>query len=67
MDRTSLGQSKIVRDMGILSHGGLIITPYQKGKEDNVGLSFLLRKHAYSNILKILPPKKENFQIKKKL
>ena len=25
-----------------------------------------LRKHAYSNILKILPPKNENFQIKKK-
>ena len=24
-----------------------------------------LRKHAYSNILKILQPKKENFQIKK--
>ena len=24
-----------------------------------------LRKHAYSNILKILPPKSENFQIKK--
>ena len=24
-----------------------------------------LRKHAYSNILKILPPKNENFQIKK--
>ena len=24
----------------------------------------LLRKHAYSNILKILQPKKENFQIK---
>ena len=23
-----------------------------------------LRKHAYSNILKILPPKTENFQIK---
>ena len=23
-----------------------------------------LRKHAYSNILKILPPKPENFQIK---
>ena len=23
-----------------------------------------LRKHAYSNILKILPPKNENFQIK---
>ena len=24
-----------------------------------------LRKHAFSNILKILPPKTENFQIKK--
>ena len=24
-----------------------------------------LRKHAYSNILKILPPKNENFEIKK--
>ena len=24
-----------------------------------------LRKHAYSNILKILPPKNEHFQIKK--
>ena len=28
-------------------------------------VSFSLRKHAYSNILKILQPKKENFQIKK--
>ena len=28
-------------------------------------LNFLLRKHAYSNILKILPPKNENSQIKK--
>ena len=26
--------------------------------------SAALRKHAYSNILKILPPKNENFQIK---
>ena len=25
---------------------------------------FTLRKHAYSNILKILPPKIENFQVK---
>ena len=25
---------------------------------------FSLRKHAYSNILKFLPPKNENFQIK---
>ena len=24
----------------------------------------ILRKHAYSNILKILPPKNDNFQIK---
>ena len=27
-------------------------------------ISFTLRKHAYSNILKILPPKTENFHIK---
>ena len=27
-------------------------------------ISLSLRKHAYSNILKILPPNKENFQIK---
>ena len=26
--------------------------------------SMSLRKHAYSNIVKILPPKNENFQIK---
>ena len=26
--------------------------------------AYTLRKHAYSNILKILPPKNENFQIK---
>ena len=30
-------------------------------------LCYTLRKHAYSNILKILPPKNENFQIKKSL
>ena len=29
------------------------------------GQAVSLRKHTYSNILKILPPKKENFQIKK--
>ena len=28
-------------------------------------LTIALRKHAYSNTLKILPPKNENFQIKK--
>ena len=27
-------------------------------------IALTLRKHAYSNILKILPPKNENFQIK---
>ena len=27
-------------------------------------ISLALRKHAYSNILRILPPKNENFQIK---
>ena len=32
----------------------------------DVMFTFSLRKHAYSNILKILPPKNENFQIKKK-
>ena len=26
--------------------------------------NFSLRKHAYSNILKILPPENENFQLK---
>ena len=30
----------------------------------NYYVCFVLRKHAYSNILKILPPKNENFQIK---
>ena len=29
-----------------------------------IGSSYTLRKHAYSNILKSLPPKSENFQIK---
>ena len=28
-------------------------------------LEMALRKHAYSNILRILPPKNENFQMKK--
>ena len=32
--------------------------------EDRIRGHFALRKHAYSNILKILPPKNENFQIK---
>ena len=29
-----------------------------------LSLSLSLRKHAYSNMLKILPPRNENFQIK---
>ena len=29
-----------------------------------IALYFPLRKHAYSNILKIIPPKNENFQMK---
>ena len=33
-------------------------------KRHLIRLIFSLRKHAYSNILKILPPKNENFQIK---
>ena len=30
----------------------------------DLAAKYSLRKHAYSNILKILPPKNENFQIK---
>ena len=41
-----------------LTECGLIL-PYGQGSS---GTS--LRKHAYSNILKSLPPKNENFQIK---
>ena len=33
----------------------------------SVTIHLLLRKHAYSKILKILPPKNENFQKKKKI
>ena len=42
------------------------------GHSEVVGISLgvsevcSLRKHAYSNILKILQPKTENFQVKKK-
>ena len=38
----------------------------QETNVDNLEKSFFisLRRHAYSNILKILPPKNENFQIK---
>ena len=33
-------------------------------KQRGVNKGVSLRKHAYSNILEILPPKNENFQIK---
>ena len=36
-------------------------------KKDHHDLQQSLRKHAYSNIMKIIQPKKENFQLKKKL
>ena len=29
-----------------------------------MSFNFALRKHAYASILKILPPKNENFQVK---
>ena len=34
------------------------------GNRERADLSASLRKHAYSNIVKILPPKNEKFQIK---
>ena len=37
------------------------LTYKNAGFQDNI---FQLRKHAYSNILKILLPKNENFQLK---
>ena len=39
-------------------------TTHFLGPKDVRAIGFPLRKHAYSNILKILPPKNENFQIK---
>ena len=41
--------------MSVSSHSSLVLC---------FGEMMALRKHAYSNILKILPPKNENFQIK---
>ena len=44
------------------------LTPSKRTKisrnERAIMICNTLRKHAYSNILKILPPKNENFQIK---
>ena len=34
---------------------------------ETLHMTAILRKHAYSNILKILPPRNEHFQIKKNL
>ena len=42
-----------------------ILKKKKKKKFVRIYRSHPLRKHAYSNILKIIPPKHENFQIKK--
>ena len=44
--------------LGFSFYGTVIVNT----KEGNYPMA--LRKHAYSNILKLLPPKNENFQIK---
>ena len=40
MARTSFGPWKFVRDMGSSSHWGLIMTPVQEAKSDNLGFFF---------------------------
>ena len=40
----------------------VLVRPQDVQADLNLGMP--LRKHAYSSILKILPPKNENFQIK---
>ena len=47
--------------MRIVDSQGCKITAF--GQRFKISLR-ALRKHAYSNILKILPPKNENFQVK---
>ena len=42
----------------------VLVCRTERVKVINVPRCFTLRKHAYSNILKILQPKKETFQIK---
>ena len=47
-----------------MSSGQLCLNNFdKKGLEDPV-INLTLQKHAYSNILKVLSPKNENFQIK---
>ena len=62
---TDVDMSKFLTVFYITGHNvciGKIIVAYQPIK--NIIKILTLRKHAYSNILKILPPTKENFQIK---
>ena len=40
MAQTSLGPWKFIRDMGTLSHWGLIMAPVQEANSDNLGKSF---------------------------
>ena len=49
----------LLRLIGDMSSVGMLAAPFR------LLYKRTLRKHAYSNILKILPPKNENFQIKK--
>ena len=55
MSNDNIVMAKLFRS---LMHGAYIYSTLLKGS------GYALRKHAYSNILKILPPKNENFQIK---
>ena len=41
-----------------------ILIHTETGIDNRYPMDLSLRKHAYSNILKILPPKNENFQTK---
>ena len=54
----------LLRFMLILSD--IMITSMGKRELVTLFCGMSLRKHVYSSILKILPPKNENFQIKKK-
>ena len=56
-----------------VSHQRLLLKPHRTGINSSVVISptdlnfwfLIITKQAYSNILKFLPPKNENFQIKK--
>ena len=52
-----LGSLKRIQTKGLL-------LSIEQSKKEKVNCSVSLRKHAFSNILRILPPKTENFQMK---